>query len=271
MTERIDLTGAPETMLATLYLRALDSRSPDSILGDRQAAEAVDRIDYDFAKFRVRQKDAPSVAIRAKVLDQWVSRCLDARPEVTVMHLGCGLDSRVDRVDPPASVRWYDVDYPEVIELRRRLYPARPHYETIGSSVTAPGLLDRIPGDLPVLVVAEGLTMYLPPHGGIRLLHRITKHFPSGDMLFDAFSTLGVKLSNRANPVVVSSRSRLSWGIDDPRALEASVPGLELVTEWAFTDAPEMDRYSWLLRQVLRGAARITAFRRMGRLLHYRF
>jgi O-methyltransferase involved in polyketide biosynthesis len=48
--EKITLTGAPETMLATLYGKALDSRSPRSILRDHQAERAVRRIDYDFRR-----------------------------------------------------------------------------------------------------------------------------------------------------------------------------------------------------------------------------
>jgi len=35
------------------------------------------------------------------------------------------MDSRVFRVDPPASVQWFDVDYPDVIDLRRSLFPER--------------------------------------------------------------------------------------------------------------------------------------------------
>ena len=55
--EKITLTGAPETMLATLYCRALDSEDPRSVLHDREAARAVARIDYDFERTRVPGQD----------------------------------------------------------------------------------------------------------------------------------------------------------------------------------------------------------------------
>jgi O-methyltransferase involved in polyketide biosynthesis len=63
--EKITFTGAQETMLATLYARARDSRSPRSILGDREAARVVDRIDYDFRKTGIRDATADGVALRA--------------------------------------------------------------------------------------------------------------------------------------------------------------------------------------------------------------
>src|ERR1700722_2920006 len=56
--ENITLTGTQETMLATLYGRALDSRSRNSVLNDTAAGDAVERIDYDFGKTGVKATNA---------------------------------------------------------------------------------------------------------------------------------------------------------------------------------------------------------------------
>ncbi|CCV05358.1 Tetracenomycin polyketide synthesis O-methyltransferase tcmP (fragment) [Mesorhizobium metallidurans STM 2683] len=64
-----------------------------------------------------------------------------------MLHLGCGLDTRIFRVDPPQGVEWFDVDYPEVIELRRKLYPSRDHYHRVASSVTEPDWPAEVPGN----------------------------------------------------------------------------------------------------------------------------
>lgn len=267
--EKVELTGAPETMLATLYLRAVDSRSPNPILGDADADRMVRRIDYDFS--RMRPQDAPSVAIRAKKIDDWVREFLAENPAATVVHLGCGLDSRGNRVSPPDTVQWYDVDLPEVIDVRRRVLPERENQHMIAAPVTQPELFDQIPTDKPVLVVAEGLTMYLSEVDGQRLLRRIVEHFSRGVLVLDVFSRLGVKVSNRFNPYVVRAGARLHWGVDDPRQLEAAVPGLTLDTEWFFTQAPELSRYPWLVRQLFRGSGLIPAVRRLGYVVRYRF
>lgn len=102
--------------------------------------------------------------------------------------MGCGLDTRVYRVNPPPTVDWYDIDLPDVIELRRRLFPQRTGLYTIAASVTDPGLLNGIPAALPVLVVAEGLTPYLRAAEDVAMLRRIIEHFPSGEMVFDGWS-----------------------------------------------------------------------------------
>jgi O-methyltransferase involved in polyketide biosynthesis len=46
-----------------------------------------------------------------------------ASPDAVVLHLACGLDSRVLRIDPGPTVAWFDLDQEPVIDLRRRLYP----------------------------------------------------------------------------------------------------------------------------------------------------
>src|SRR5260370_37457082 len=151
------------TNLVTVYLRAYESRSRHPILGDHAAAEAVDRIDYDFK--RIHRNSLPAsnqylVALRAKQLDDWCADFLGRHPDAVVLHLGCGLDGRAFRLEPPGSVLWFDLDQPGVIDLRRRLYDENEQYRMIGSSVTGPPELDQIPTGRPTPVVARGLLMY---------------------------------------------------------------------------------------------------------------
>jgi O-methyltransferase involved in polyketide biosynthesis len=157
----------------------------------------------------------------------------------TVLHLGCGLDARVFRVDPGPGVRWVDVDLPDVIALREKLYPKRAGHQRIGTSVTDLAWLDAIPGDRPVLVVAEGLTMYLPHEDGIALFRRITEQFPSGQVAFDGYSAAMVRLVSRLASVR-GAKVKLVWGVDDPTDLEKEVPRLRLVDEVAFLTMPDL-------------------------------
>jgi O-methyltransferase involved in polyketide biosynthesis len=191
--EKLDFSGVrwasvEWTLLCTLYLRACESRLDPSILGDRTAAEAVDKIDYDFKRMRRWVRTSTNqflVALRASRLDTWSADFLNHHPDAVVLHLGCGLDSRAFRLEPPPTVQWFDVDQPDVIELRRRLYSDADGYRMIASSVTEPGWLERIPGDRPALVVAEGLLLYLTEAQVRDLLARITDHFDTGELLAD--------------------------------------------------------------------------------------
>lgn len=211
------------TNLVTLYLRACESRSCRTILNDRAAAEAVDRIDYDFK--RIHRNSLPAVnqylvALRAKQLDDWCANFLQRHPDSVVLHLGCGLDSRAFRLVVPASVRWFDLDQPGVIELRRRLYEDTEHYQMIGSSVTDPRWLAYIPTGRPTLVVAEGLLMYLRRSEVRQLLERLTNQFDCGELLFDTISPLGPLLSK------VFTKGIVKWGIRNASDLKRWNPRL---------------------------------------------
>lgn len=210
-TGKVDFTAIPDdgvtwTLLGTLYLRAWESRLPRPILGDHYAAETVDRIDYDWdaLKRKVRPEGNQFlVGLRARQLDDWAAAFLAGHPDATVLQLGCGLDSRMLRLDPEGTRRWYDVDVPHVIELRRRIYPDRGDYRMVSASVTDDGWLRDVPAGHPVLVIAEGLVPYLTETEARTLLRRLTDHFPSGELLFDGLVRWAIRISK---PLVWSPR-----------------------------------------------------------------
>jgi O-methyltransferase involved in polyketide biosynthesis len=238
---RVDLSGAPETMLATLYAKALDADAEEPILGDRFAKQIVERIDYDWKKTTITARRAPSVATRSAHFDAWTDQFLAAHPHSVVLHVGCGLDSRFFRLQPGPGVEWYDIDYPEVAALHAQLYPVAEHYHVVAASVTDPGWLADIPADRPALLVGEGLTMYLTEQEGTALLRRVVGHFGSGELQFDAFNGLGIK-AQVLNPVVRRSGSTLRWAINGPDDILAAVPGVRLLAweRWFESDTFEM-------------------------------
>lgn len=67
--ERITLRGTPETLLITLYAKAKESELPDSLLRDRFSRQAVEQIDYDFARLRIGHAGQVGIALRAKLFD----------------------------------------------------------------------------------------------------------------------------------------------------------------------------------------------------------
>jgi len=269
--EKITLTGAPATMLATLYGRALDSCSPNSVLNDTAAADAVARLDYDFSKTRMTGTRAVSVAIRAKVLDTWASQFLVEHPSATVLHLGCGLDTRVQRLNPLPSVRWFDVDLPEVMEVRSHLLPwPSGDYHLISSSVTDSEWLSSVPDDRPTVAVFEGLSMYLTQEQGHSLIQRITSRFPSGQLLFDVYGTLGIKLQKLV-PAVQNAGATLHWGVDDPREIEALHQGLQCLDALRSIDMPDLDKLPLSGRISVAAVAHIPKLRDAGRIMRFRF
>ena len=122
MPEKISpfLTGVPETLLIPLYHRAQETQRPDAMLKDDKAVEILGKLDFDPRRFKLQQHDVIGLVCRVREFDRFACDFLIAHPDGVVVHIGCGLDTRFERVDN-GRVEWFDLDLPEVIELRRKL------------------------------------------------------------------------------------------------------------------------------------------------------
>ena len=267
---KVDLSGAPQTMLATFYAKALDAGLPRPILGDQLAREIAERIDYDWSKTSITAARSPAVTTRTAHFDRWTAQFLAVHPEAVVLHLGCGLDGRFFRLRPGPGVLWYDIDYPEVAQLRERLYPSAERYQVLAASVTDPDWLHDIPAERPTLMLGEGLTMYLTERDGVALLRRVVGRFPSGELQFDAFNTAGIK-SQWTNTVVRRSGARLSWAIDGPEDILSAVPGTRLLAWLSPFDTEEFGMVGPGYRLLAKVMSRVPALRYMAQYHRYSF
>lgn len=267
---KVDLSGAPQTMLATFYAKALDAGLPKPILGDRLAAEIADRIDYDWSKTSITAANSPSVTTRSAHFDRWARQFLAVHPEAVVLHLGCGLDGRFFRLEPGPGVEWYDVDYPDVARLREQLYPAHDHYHVVSASVTDPAWLQDVSAGRPTLMIGEGLTMYLTEQDGVALLRRIVDRFGTGELQFDAFNSLGIK-SQWMNAVVRRSGSTLYWAINKPDDVLRAVPDTRLLAWSSPFDDAAFNEVAWYFRLMAAIMRPVPALRYMAQYHRYAF
>src|SRR5512139_2014173 len=109
-----------ETLFIPLYIRAIEAQRPDALIKDEQAVELVKHLDFDYARVKFQAHDEATVILRLREFDRQARDFLARHPDANVVHIGCGLDTRFERVDN-GRVEWYDLDLPDVIELRRKL------------------------------------------------------------------------------------------------------------------------------------------------------
>lgn len=158
-----ELRGEQLTMLMTLRMHARDALSRTPILADAYAADVLERAGHPLREGLAVDGNLYAVCARARLVDDLVRGFLAAHADAVVLHLGCGLDSRVLRVERGPGVSWFDVDQAPVIARRRELYDDLPGVTTLATRVEDPGWWAEVPADRPRLVVAEGLLMYLTP------------------------------------------------------------------------------------------------------------
>lgn len=262
---KVSLIPEQETMLITLYAKA----QPDNpLFFDPIAREILNRVDYDFTELKVPKKSVFLVCQRTKKLDAVTREFLVENPNGVVLHLGCGLDSRFWRVDN-GLVEWYDLEMPQVVALRQHFFEPVDRYHLIASSVTDLTWISQVKAaDRPVLVVAEGLLMYLDEVDVRSLFIQLRKSFPNCRLVADVFSRLTARTAiNHAS--LKQTGASLGWGIDDSREIESWEQGIQLKEEWFFNQDPDLHLLSARYRLAYKIASVFKIARNAHRIVTY--
>ena len=257
-----NLNAVSRTLMIPLYIRAMESRRPDAIVRDPKALELIGRLDYDFSSV-VRSRKAGeqvSMLLRMREFDQRARAFLAEHPDGAVVDLGCGLDTRFERIDN-RRVEWYGLDLPEVIELRKELLEETPRSRFIGCSVLDFSWMDILSrrADKHFLFLAEGVLYYLEEADVKTLVRAIAGRFPGAELVFDAYSPLVIRYHPRTPDV-----PPVHWGLKDDRDLEAWAPGIRLTGRSYYLEQPEPRLGAFRILRYLPFLGRVI------RIVHYR-
>ena len=265
---KITLSEEKETLLIPLFGKAKETGKKSPILIDKKAVEIVNRIDYNFGTLKIPEKTNIMMCLRAKLIDDFVKDFLAKGDENAALHLGCGLDSRYYRI-ADENVHWYDIDFREVIDIRRNFYKETDKYHLIPSSVTEQEWLEKIPGEKKrYIVIAEGLLMYLKEDEIRTLLTRLKDRIGSYTLIFDAFSVFTAR-NAKNHPSIKKTGAVIHWGIDDPKELTKWEMGIRFVEEQFFTSNKEIENLGAATKAMFKLADMFPAARRAQRLLIY--
>lgn len=205
------------------------------------------------------------MGMRAAVFDRWIKQQMEQLPDATVLHLGCGMDSRVCRVGA-ADRRWYDVDFPEVIAERKKYYQETESYHMMGADVRNVDFLGKITGEK-AIVVMEGISMYLKPEELLHLLTQLHSRFDCVVLLMDCYTEFAAKASKYKNPINDVGVTQV-YGLDEPKLLERS--GLSFACEHDMTPAELVNQLTGMEKTIFQKLYAGAVARKMYRMYEYR-
>ncbi len=248
----LNLSGVPETLLIPLYNRAVESQRPDAMLKDAKAVELVAQMHLDFSRVRqVRMTEMLQVMriMFTREFDRYARDFLSRHPEAVVVHIGCGLDARFERVDN-GQVEWYDLDFPAVINLRRKFIGGEGgRYHLLGCSVLDKAWLEAVaaPSPRPILFLAETVFVYFTEAQVKSLVLRLRDRFPGAELVFDGWKPFEIWVANRQLSDSAFA-GLMRWGLRRGRTLEGWGESIRLLDEWSFFDQPEprLASYRWM-------------------------
>jgi O-methyltransferase involved in polyketide biosynthesis len=255
-TTLVNLDGVAETLLITLYARATESKRPDALIHDEKAVAMVEQMDRDFSRLKLHGHDEVAVILRLREFDRFARDFLTRHPDAVVVHIGCGLDTRFERVDN-GRVEWYDLDLPEVIELRRKLIRDEgERYHLLSGSVFDYAWLDAVlvNRQRSLLFMAEGVFPYFEEVQVRTLFLTIQKNFPGAEIVCDAHTPFVIWADN-LQLASAKIQARLHFALKHGRDVEAWGDGIRMLEEWFYfgTDEPRTRAYRWMRRFPLLG------------------
>lgn len=185
---KINLSGVPQTSLMPLYGRAKISKNHNSLFNDPGAVEIVERIDYDFSIVdQAFDYFWFTYAARAMQFDNKVRRYIREHPDASIVNLGAGFETAFYRIDN-GTVRWYDLDLPEIIDIRKQLFPETDRMTCISKSFLEPDWCDDINTGEGVFIVAGGLFHYFEEPDIHRFFSLLADNLPGSEIVFEAES-----------------------------------------------------------------------------------
>lgn len=231
MNEKITLSGVPETMLQTVYARARESRGR-GVIRDAKAEELVEKLDYDFSLAEKDTSMRSGVIARTIVLDRLTTAYLAGHPGAVVVNIACGLDTRCCRMT--GYRHWYNLDLPETMAVREKLLPESGAVTQIAMSAMDDWGSRIEETDAPVLIIIEGLTMYLTEADVQRIFAVIAGRFDAATVLVETMNPMVVKRFKEKS--IEGSNAKFTWGVKDGRALAALLPDFRFVAEHGLTE-----------------------------------
>ena len=213
------MNNVNRTLYIPLYGKALVSKK-GIILQDKKAEEI-----WEKEKFPLKRKSrskwlAYYMGMRSAVFDRWVKAKSEQYPDAVILHLGCGLDSRVVRTDLKSRI-WVDVDFPSVIDERRKYYSETEFYSMIAADIKDGSFVDLLPISQRAIVILEGVSMYLTNEKLQNLFSVLNNRYRNLSVLVDCYTPFGVKMSKIKNPVNEVGVSEV-YGIESSEILETN-------------------------------------------------
>ena len=259
------MNGVNKTLYIPLYGKSYVSKR--GIILDDKKAEEIWASEGFLLKGKSKSKWlAYYMGIRAAVFDEWVRQQIVNDPTAVVLHLGCGMDSRVLRVNA-VDHKWYDIDFSKVIQERKRYYRESTSYQMIAADIRDCSWLDRIPERGRGIVVMEGVSMYLTSNELQALTASLCAHFGQVSLLMDCYTVFGAKMSKIKNPIQDVGVTQV-FSMDDPKLLQHGK--LTYVKDHSMTPQKYVDALTGVEKHIFRKLYAGNISKKLYRLYEFR-
>ncbi len=222
--------GVPDTLFIPLTARIVMSKKFPEYFYDKKALELEQYLPNKSIEENSNEYQLLASVARYYNMDRMVKKFINNNPICNICILGCGLETMYSRLDyKQDSIKFYEVDLPEVIESRRKVLGEGENEKLIGCSLFDLSWADGIDKTIPTLMIVSGVFQYFHNEDILKFIQDSKKVFKNAELIFDAINSKGVEYCVKYVQKTGNKDAMMYSYIDDPNdfAKQANVELIE--------------------------------------------
>lgn len=231
------LNAVSSTLLIPLMARArAGSIYPWLDPADTQAQHVIEKLGHSMDPLLQDRSTMLHVLWRTQLLKRVGEAFFEHHPDSQGINLGAGLSDYFQWLNNGHN-GWLDVDLEAVVSLRHLLLPSHsPAAQDICVDVTQPGWWQRLrlnerASREPLLLLCEGVLMYLTPTQVRAVFREIGNNAPEGsELVCDFMTPLGIGCTHMT-PSVSGTGAEFRWGARNAMEVAHLHPRMELIAQ----------------------------------------
>jgi len=228
-----------ETALIPLAIKASETARPNARIKDQKAKEIIDALGVDVSKYDPFMSHEGVVA-RTIMFRDALKKLIADYPDSICVNLGCGFDDKFVQVDN-GQIQWFDVDLPDQIEVRRKVYDDRERCTMMAGNALEGEWTKVLPKGKMNLIVMEGVLEYFSKEQVKTCLNMLCDCFEHGYLLAELHGKFMEK-NTKHHDAVKNTNATFGWGTDSAEDYLPLEPRLKLISEHSYNE--EMKKYS---------------------------
>lgn len=228
-----------ETALIPLAVKASETSRPNPRIRDEKAKEIIETLGVDVSKYDPFLSHEGVVA-RTIMFRRQLIALLKKYPNAVCVNLGCGFDDKFSQVDN-GTLQWFDVDLPDQIAVRRKVYDDRERCKMLDGSALDGEWTKTLPKAKMNLIVMEGVLEYFSKEQVKICLNMLCDSFEHGYLLAELHSPF-LEKNSKHHDAVKHTNATFGWGTKSGKEYLELEPRMHLVSETSYNE--EMKKYS---------------------------
>lgn len=194
----VELTVSADIKHA-IWARSMLAERYSKLFSDPDSIKLAVKMNIEYKKISSQYDPYDKAVLLEKIIsmDKRVRHFIRRYADSIVVNVGAELDTMFSRMDN-GRIKWYNVDLPERIELRRAYLESREREQNIDSSIFDYTWMDQIKRSegQPILFVCYDVMKYFDKQRLQAFLDAVWQRFPGAEIVFDIKNSVEKKKYN---------------------------------------------------------------------------